>query len=304
MIVVLGNTGYLGSAVVRELISQGADVVGARSVADASRALATSDGSLLRLSVVVNCVGRYDADADEMARANVEEAERAARLAARHDSTLVHVSSSSVFDGIRKGTITEATDPRPRTAYGTSKLTGELRVRAISPGAIIVRPAKLFGGADPRRRLHSLIDHVRRGGSLPIPRTPGLWTNFVWLRSASEAVARVALDCDARHTSGTGRVSQAGTRHPNVLHLACPLQWTEFLATVSELCATRVRRASRPVELLASATAYSAWIVPVQGRFRHLDRLLEIWDQQRFSSEQPLIDVNSLHTGLSELAAR
>lgn len=57
----------------------------------------------------------------------------------------VHISTDFVFDGTKAGPYTEDDAPNPLSAYGASKLAGELAVASANPDSLIVRTAWVFG---------------------------------------------------------------------------------------------------------------------------------------------------------------
>jgi dTDP-4-dehydrorhamnose reductase len=62
---------------------------------------------------------------------------------------LCHISTDYVFDGTATEPIDESAPPAPRSAYGRTKLHGELTVRERCPDHLIVRTSWLFGRAGP-----------------------------------------------------------------------------------------------------------------------------------------------------------
>jgi dTDP-4-dehydrorhamnose reductase len=58
---------------------------------------------------------------------------------------LVHLSTDYVFDGRASRPYTEEDRTAPASAYGRTKLAGEERVLAASPGFLVVRTSWLFG---------------------------------------------------------------------------------------------------------------------------------------------------------------
>jgi len=106
---------------------------------------------------VLNCAAWTDVDGAESdpdgARAvNAEGAANVARAAAAAGARMVHVSTDYVFDG--RAPLDAAGAPRPyleadptgpRTAYGASKLEGEVLVLGTSPRHTVARTAWLFG---------------------------------------------------------------------------------------------------------------------------------------------------------------
>jgi len=58
---------------------------------------------------------------------------------------LVHISTDYVFDGEKGSPYVEDDTPNPKSAYGISKLAGELYVRYLLPEHFIIRTSSLFG---------------------------------------------------------------------------------------------------------------------------------------------------------------
>lgn len=102
------------------------------------------------VGLVVNCAGYTDVDRAEAEpelamAANAQGAGAVARLCARFDAHLVHLSTDYVFDGRAERPYSEDDPAEPLSAYGRSKLMGEQMVKEAHPGALVVRSAWLFG---------------------------------------------------------------------------------------------------------------------------------------------------------------
>ncbi|MFN2509129.1 MAG: family 1 glycosylhydrolase [Chthoniobacterales bacterium] len=98
---------------------------------------------------VINCAGfsRVD-DAErnerECLRSNVHGAQILANACVRSATPLVTFSSDFVFDGRQAGAYSESAAPAALNVYGESKLLAEQKILAAFPGALIIRPGKLF----------------------------------------------------------------------------------------------------------------------------------------------------------------
>jgi dTDP-4-dehydrorhamnose reductase len=78
-------------------------------------------------------------------RVNAEGAGIVADLCRKHNIKLVHISTDYVFDGENDTPYTEDDMPNPASVYGLSKLSGEKKVLANCPDAIIIRTQWLYG---------------------------------------------------------------------------------------------------------------------------------------------------------------
>ncbi|WP_184184539.1 SDR family oxidoreductase [Micromonospora parathelypteridis] len=149
---VVGGSGLLGRAVCRRAVDAGLSVVGTFhsseiSVPDvAARRLDVTDRTAVRTLVaevrpdaVVGTPYRYDdwaVTADGAAHVAVAAAEVGARL--------VHVSSDALHAG-RPTPYADDDPPTPVHAYGAAKAAAETAVRAIDPGAALVRTSLILG---------------------------------------------------------------------------------------------------------------------------------------------------------------
>ena len=146
-LLVTGAAGMLGRDVVAAAESAGHDVV-----ALARRDLDITDAAAVRAAVasarpdaVVNCAAWTDVDgaeADEDGATAINGA--GAGNVAAAAAFVVHVSSDYVFDGFATKPYVEDDRTGPRSAYGRSKLAGELAVAEAGDHAI-VRSSWLFG---------------------------------------------------------------------------------------------------------------------------------------------------------------
>lgn len=147
----------LGRDLETTLTGAGHEVVGLdRSeldITDADAVRAAITGHAPR--VVVNCAAWTDVDGAEAAElaataVNGAGAGHVAAAAVGAGAFVVQISTDYVFDGRADTPYREDAATNPLSAYGRSKLAGELAVRAAAPDAhAIVRTSWLFGPAGP-----------------------------------------------------------------------------------------------------------------------------------------------------------
>ncbi|MBR5672922.1 MAG: dTDP-4-dehydrorhamnose reductase [Muribaculaceae bacterium] len=103
-----------------------------------------------KIAIIVNCAAYTAVDAAEdneplAARLNGYGVGILARVAKRHDARMVHISTDYVFDGNGCVPYTEDMPTNPQSAYGRTKLDGELLLQDIlGDDAIILRTAWLY----------------------------------------------------------------------------------------------------------------------------------------------------------------
>src|SRR3954452_8315273 len=171
-LLITGGAGMLGQDVRAAALRDGHDVVSlARRDLDITAApafrRAVADASP---AAVVNCaawtdVDRAESDEEAATAINGRGAGILARAATDAGALMVHVSTDYVFPGDATEPYVESAPTGPRTAYGRSKLAGEVAVREAAPRHAIVRTAWVFGPGgrnfvDTMRRLASERDEV------------------------------------------------------------------------------------------------------------------------------------------------
>jgi len=151
---ITGGRGMFGTDLTLLLRERGEDVVAVGSAECDIRSLDAVRSTMQGVDVVVNAAAWTAVDDAETHEAeafaiNTVGARNVALVAGETDTRMVHLSTDYVFDG----TATEAYRPdhpqNPRSAYGRTKAAGEWAVRAVDPGAVIVRTAWLYGEHGP-----------------------------------------------------------------------------------------------------------------------------------------------------------
>ena len=152
---VTGAEGLLGTDLVASLRVAGEDVLAAtRSDVDITDRDSVSE-AVRGHDVVVNAAAWTavdDAETHEEAAAVVNGTgpRLLARAARQHGARLVQVSTDYVFDGTATEPYDEQTPLRPMSAYGRTKMLGEVAVREELPEAhLVVRTAWLYGANGP-----------------------------------------------------------------------------------------------------------------------------------------------------------
>lgn len=156
-LLITGAAGMLGQDVASAAASSGHDVTAlSRNELDVTDADAVQRA--LREAapeVVINCAAWTDVDGAESPSEpalpiNGPGAGNVARAAARAGAWTVHISSDYVFDGAKREPYVESDATRALSAYGRSKLAGELEVALGAPSQhTIVRSSWLFGAGGP-----------------------------------------------------------------------------------------------------------------------------------------------------------
>lgn len=153
-ILVLGAKGTLGQALVKEFSLAGYDVLAwDREVADVTKPDIESKiievkPDILINSIAYNAVAKMENDENEREIAfylNSKLPGILASIASKLDATLIHYSTSYVFDGKKKEGYVETDIPNPIDLYGKSKAEGEKAVEQVGGKYYIIRLSRLFG---------------------------------------------------------------------------------------------------------------------------------------------------------------
>lgn len=160
-ILLIGANGQLGHDLLTALTAhhvlptaRGASLAGedhtpiALDVCNAKEVRATLNG--FAPDVVINCsafhrVDDIEKDASQALAVNALAVQQLALACRDANAALLHVSTDYVFDGEKRTPYTEADLPNPISAYGASKLAGELLLRAAWHRHYIIRTCGLYG---------------------------------------------------------------------------------------------------------------------------------------------------------------
>jgi len=211
-VVVLGGSGFVGSAIVAGLAAAGVNTISARLNARAGGLERACDatkpeeiGTLLQgASCVVNAVG-----GDER---TMLAATRAVAAAADGWCRIVHVSSMAVY-GDTTGAVRETAPLRAASRYGAAKIACEQALAGT--GATILRPGLVYGPGSRQwvGRIGRLL-HRRRLGDLG--KHGDGRCNLVHARDLGEAVVAAV-----RQRRSHGQVMNIGMK--------APPRWNDFL---------------------------------------------------------------------------
>jgi dTDP-4-dehydrorhamnose reductase len=230
-VVLLGAGGQLGRALRARLPPD--TVALARPDLDlADAAAVTARLAALAPDVVVNAAAdnRVDAAEDDPREAiavNALAVGAVARACRDAGALLVHVSTDYVFDGRATRPYGEEDAPNPLSAYGRTKLAGELLARTLVARHAVVRVAGLYAPGGSRAKGGSFVDRVlaraRAGERLRV--VADQVTAPTYARDVAEALARLVP-----------RLA-AGDAPPGVYHLtnAGACSWYEFACAALEI---------------------------------------------------------------------
>jgi dTDP-4-dehydrorhamnose reductase len=148
----------LGSDLEQELLTSGHQAIGFnRSNLDLSKTpseLADYFSSQGQFDVLVNCVAytavdKAESEPDQAMLVNGEYAGKLGLVAKELGARFVHTSTDYVFDGNSATPYQPDQKTNPQSAYGRSKLAGEIAVQESGADYQIFRTAWLYGGNGP-----------------------------------------------------------------------------------------------------------------------------------------------------------
>ncbi len=198
--------------------------------------------------VAINCaafhnVDRCEREPEAAFAANALAVDRFAVACAKRDITFVTVSTDYVFSGTGTRAYREGDAAEPRTAYGASKLAGELLARRHGPRHIIARTSGVFGTTGTSSKGYTLIDKVLAQAERGEPTR--MVADMTFSPSYAPHVARAILELIERDAYGIHHVTNAG---------GC--SWFDFVRTAF----VKAGLGAAPLE----ATTYAALGNPTQ----------------------------------------
>ncbi len=190
-------------------------------------------------------VDDIERDAGEALRINALAAQQLALACRAADCALLHISTDYVFDGAKRAPYVETDAPNPLSAYGASKLAGELLIRAAWHKHYIVRTCGLYGRAGASGKggnfVNTMLRLAREGKPIRV-----VGDQICTPTSTSDLAAQLALLIETR-AWGTYHATSAG---------GCA--WSEFAAEIFRLAAARGLIAAAPAVTAISSAEFGA----------------------------------------------
>ncbi len=150
-ILVLGHTGMLGSDIVNMLILSH-EVMGKNSkdfdissLKDCRRIIGETAPDVVINAAAYTNVDGCESEKDRCFSINAEGVKNVAVSCRDRGIKIVHFSTDYVFDGEKESPYVEDDLCNPVSAYGQSKLQGELYLKELSNNYILIRTAWLYG---------------------------------------------------------------------------------------------------------------------------------------------------------------
>lgn len=173
-ILVLGSSGMLGRAIVKELAESGiAHMAMTRDQLDISNEIALY--KVLKnnnITHVINCAAYTDVAGAESnlslaMNINAECVRTIAQICHSFDIKLIHFSTDYVFDGCKEGSYNESDTPCPLNYYGKSKLLGEEYVEKNCKDYKIFRLQWLYG-SNGNNFISKIVTHFNSNGHIHV----------------------------------------------------------------------------------------------------------------------------------------
>ncbi len=196
--------------------------------AQARAAIATHQPDVVLNTTAFNKVDAAETDAGEALRVNAFAAQQLALICRDHDIPLMHISTDFVFDGAKRAPYVESDLPNPLSAYGASKLAGELLVRAAWHKHYIVRTCGLYGVAGSSGKggnfVNTMLRLAREGAASEKPKPIKVVGDQICTPTSTQDLAAQLAVLIETNAYGTYHVNNHG---------AC--SWHEFAAEIFRL---------------------------------------------------------------------
>lgn len=274
-VLVLGSTGFLGSAIIHELAFSGNDhcsTFNKRHVQDFSNNLPFTVGGsvedLLEIAdpdLIINCIVRKSANKGEqksfskLLHTNSLFPHQIARAAKSPEIKVLNISTNSIFSG-RKGNYLESSLPSPRNLYSLSKLLGESKCHGVHNLRVSFVPSTL-----EKAERFGPIDWLIKAN----PTFPAVgFENHFWNGLTDEVLAKllVSLINDNYLLENL----------PHTLHFFSRDQITKF-----QLYETLLEKFLIPSQQLVKGTAPSPQKLTLSSNY--LDYLSRVWQTAGYS---------------------
>jgi dTDP-4-dehydrorhamnose reductase len=162
---IAGSAGQLGSALARTLGDRvvwagGREALDVRDPEAVLREVRAARPDVVLNATAYNKVDAAETETLEALAVNAGGPGHLARAAREVGAAVVHVSTDYVFDGSKGAPYEEDDAPHPLSAYGVSKLAGEMIVAASGAPFLIVRTSAVFAAGGSRGKGGSFVERI------------------------------------------------------------------------------------------------------------------------------------------------
>ena len=212
-VVVIGASGQLGSDLMRAFADTGPVGVDHKMFDIESPSAISALLVRHRPDLVINTAAFHNVELcetrpDRAFAVNALAVDQLAMQCAVAGVALAHVSTDYVFDGIARDPYPESAPTRPLSAYGISKLAGELLVRRNLDRAYVIRTSGLYGIRGSSTKGYTFIERIlttaERGDPLRVV------TDITFSPSYTVHVAAAVRKIVETEHFGTYHVTNAG----------------------------------------------------------------------------------------------
>src|SRR5579871_6622700 len=151
-VAIMGGNGLLGQDVSSAFAAAGHTItslthedVEISSLDSVRTALVASQPELVVNTAAFHHVDKCEAEPALAFAINGAGARNLAQVTAEAGTTILHVSTDYVFDGLKNAPYVEEDMPSPLNVYGNTKLAGEFFVRNTNPRHFVVRVSAIYG---------------------------------------------------------------------------------------------------------------------------------------------------------------
>jgi dTDP-4-dehydrorhamnose reductase len=150
-ILITGKDGQVGFELLRSLAAQGQVMAVGRDKMDLSdpdsirRTVRAIGPDLIVNAAAYTAVDQAESEPELALAVNGIAPGILAEEAKRLGAALIHYSTDYVFDGTKAAPYIEDDEPRPINVYGSTKLAGEMAIRAVDAPHLILRTSWVYG---------------------------------------------------------------------------------------------------------------------------------------------------------------
>jgi dTDP-4-dehydrorhamnose reductase len=164
-VAIVGASGQLGSALVAAFAGRELHTPAHAELDFEDRAALAAFLDRAQPELLINCSAFHHVDTCEREperafAVNALAVDRAAEACAARGVAFATISTDYVFEGTLGRAYREDDAPNPRTAYGVSKLAGELLTRRHGPRHYVFRTSGVFGDIGTSSKGYTLIEKV------------------------------------------------------------------------------------------------------------------------------------------------